>query len=569
LTPPPAGLLALKDPYDPQANAAYRLAGLHDLSLYHGRLYMYWGPTPVVTLYLPWRILPFGHMPEALAVVIYAFTGLVMSLLLLRFLVRRYLPGTPGWMRLAGVVALAFDNVAPFLLRRPTVYEVAIAAGSCFATAGLYFLFTGTLRERLSLTRLALGSLCMGLAVGARPPQLLAGATTLVLLVFLIRAGTLADRRERLRAAAALLGPIAVCGVLLLIYNRMRFDSFTEFGQKYQLAGDEISKKNMFDFAYIPPGLYFYLLAPVRWALSFPYAHLPPPPGYPGSIPAGYTGMEPTAGLLSNMPFLLMLGALPALARKGRAPRGLVAIVAGLTGLALAIAAFVSWTLWGATMRYEMDFASLLVIAALLIWFTLHGQVGARRWPRRLVTVLGAAAITYGVVVAAAISTAGYDGSLELEHPGTFRALSHFFSPLPTLATMISGHAGISAIQSDPGVALPHANYGTSDVSGASFAIGPAPSTVTVIAPRSEQITLRASLEPEPGLPSGARALVQASSHGSQASSALGAGTSRWRVKVRTGLNDISFRVSSAPALPPSLVPTSQVVLVRGITIEK
>src|SRR4051794_22715724 len=49
----PHGLLALSDPYDPVANRAFREGGLHDYSLYHGRIYAYWGVLPAVLLYLP------------------------------------------------------------------------------------------------------------------------------------------------------------------------------------------------------------------------------------------------------------------------------------------------------------------------------------------------------------------------------------------------------------------------------------------------------------------------------------------------------------------------------------
>ena len=51
---PPAGLLHLKNPYDPAQNAPYN-AAFHDLSLYHGHFYSQWGPTPVVTLFAPFR----------------------------------------------------------------------------------------------------------------------------------------------------------------------------------------------------------------------------------------------------------------------------------------------------------------------------------------------------------------------------------------------------------------------------------------------------------------------------------------------------------------------------------
>src|SRR5829696_3147634 len=44
LAPSPE-LLALPDPYDPRQNANYRL---HDVSLYNGRYYLYWGPLPAL-----------------------------------------------------------------------------------------------------------------------------------------------------------------------------------------------------------------------------------------------------------------------------------------------------------------------------------------------------------------------------------------------------------------------------------------------------------------------------------------------------------------------------------------
>ena len=45
-------LLALPDPYDATRNAAFRV---QDASLYRGRYFLYFGPTPVVTLFVPWK----------------------------------------------------------------------------------------------------------------------------------------------------------------------------------------------------------------------------------------------------------------------------------------------------------------------------------------------------------------------------------------------------------------------------------------------------------------------------------------------------------------------------------
>ena len=144
LVKPAPELLALKNPYDPAVNAPYRL---HDMSLYHGRYYMPWGPTPALTLFIPFRVLP-GDLPENLAVAIFSFGGLVFSTLLFKLLLRRFFPSNPPWFEFVGAAALAFGNAAPFILRRPAVYEVAITSGYCFMFAGLYFLCSAAIAER-------------------------------------------------------------------------------------------------------------------------------------------------------------------------------------------------------------------------------------------------------------------------------------------------------------------------------------------------------------------------------------------------------------------------------------
>jgi hypothetical protein len=565
LTQPDRGLLALKDPYDPAANANYRLAGAHDLSLYHGRFYLYWGPTPALTLFIPFRILHVGKLPAPLAAVIFAFAGLVLSLLLFGFLVRRYLPETPFWMRFAGVVALAVGNTAPFILRRPDIYEVAISAGYCFMFAGLYFLLTGALRDRPSLVRLAVASASFGLAIGARPPQLIVAFSTVAVLAYLIRAGKAPVRRDKLRLAAAVLGPLAIAGVLLLVYNYLRFDSFTEFGQRYQLAGVEVAKRKMFDLGYIVPGLYYFLISPVRWAIAFPYAHLAPPPFYPGNVPKQYDGVELVGGVLANMPILLVLAGLPfALRRSSGRARELLVVAAGFAAAAFLLVVLVSWTLWGATMRYEMDFSALLLLAALLTWFAIAARTRGRKAPRRVLAVVGSVAVLYGALVSTAIGFSGYFDSLRVAHPGTYRSLAHFFSPIPTLATAVVGHPVLSDILNDPnGYSLPRVNYGTTTVQGVSFAIGSSPATVSVTSPGGRNIVLQAELAPGADVPAGSKMLLTVRGSGSTVELPVTGGAARIRLHAGTGLNDYKFSavVSPAPAGAAHLIEVKRLTL--------
>ena len=103
---PPRDLLRLHDPYDPITNVQFRDTGLHDLSLYKGRLYAYFGPAPAILLYIPFRIFQVGALSPAIATLIFAALGFVFSIALFRQLVRWCCGTIPVWMQGVAVFTL-------------------------------------------------------------------------------------------------------------------------------------------------------------------------------------------------------------------------------------------------------------------------------------------------------------------------------------------------------------------------------------------------------------------------------------------------------------------------------
>lgn len=410
-------MLALPDPYDPAQNAPYRL---HDASLYQGRYYLYFGPTPVFLVHIPLRL--FGvHASDALAASLLAIAGFLFTLALARFLIARYRPSTSLATRCVVLLLLGLANVVPFLLRRPAVYEVAIAAGYCCLAAALHLTLTGALRERPSPARLAGGSLALGLAVGARPHLILA----LPLLAWAWHRAWRArggGRSTTLRLAAAVAAPLGACLVLLALYNLVRFGSLTEFGANYQLAGINTRTLDHFSLGRLVPGSYFYLLAPPTLDTVFPFAHLTPT--YPGTLPAAYV-IEPVAGCLATTPFLALAFAAPVLllvSRRGRwrEPMTLATLLL-VTGLLVLAAPMLGFD--AATMRYEVDFVPLLLLAVLLVWLWVEDALGRSRLASGLARSAGAVAATVAVLFALAFSITGYYDSLRAFHPGVYRAI--------------------------------------------------------------------------------------------------------------------------------------------------
>jgi hypothetical protein len=424
---PDPGLFELADPYEPTRNVRVRL---HDASLYRGHYYLYFGVVPAIVLLVPWRLAGLGDLPEPLAATLFATVGLVFWTLLLRALIRRHLPDTPRWARLVGVVTLGLASVVPFALRGASVYEVALTAGYLFLGAAAW-LFTTADTSRpseegrtpgLSLRRVALGSLCLGLAVGCRPNQVL----LLPLVPLLALPAWRACLARRGRALLALALPAGLVILLLGAYNKARFDSWFELGMRYQLG--RVRPVPWFEASAVPPVVWFQFLAPPRLSFDFPFVL--PMTRYPGQIPEGFFAEPYIVGLLSHAPFVLVLFAAPWVLRRTRAPDAstLRARVGVLVAAGLVSPLVTAFVFAAAAMRYQIDFASFLVIAALVVWALVVRQ--AAGWRRRGLAALGLAACAGSWLLAVTLSLSGGYDELHRWNPELWTRLERACEPI-------------------------------------------------------------------------------------------------------------------------------------------
>jgi hypothetical protein len=529
---PAPELLALPDPYDPVANAPYRL---HDASLYKGRYYLYFGPVPVLLAFLPWSLLPLrGDLPGNLAAALFGLLGLTFNLLFLRFAIRRWLPETPTWMAATGAVGLTMANIVPFALRRPAFYEQAITAGYFLTSAAAWLLLSGLFGERRSLRRIGLASLCLGLAVGCRPNLGLLSAALVVVAIVLWREGL-----PRRRLLAVVFGPIALCAVALMAYNVARFGSPTEFGQAYQLAGADVRLKDAYSLAYLTPGLFYYLLAPARHDINFPFFHILPPPSYPGTLPVGYDGVEPTGGVLTNVPITLL--ALVALAvpwhRRIGLPRELGRFLAVGVALMLVLVVFVSILFWGTTERYEVDFAWMLALTGVLVWLALANTLRSAPGARRTVQVAGVALIGWSAAFSIATSLTGYYDSLKSTSPATYRQLADLASPLQTAASSLAGKPLMLEVNNATVEGRGPGERYLSSVTFSKPGSLPGPAEVVLVSPSSRTVTLLGGYaETIPGT----RLRVSGGAGPPQLVTATG-GALQIRMRFKRGLNTLRF----------------------------
>jgi hypothetical protein len=404
--PVPPGLNGLRDPYDPKANAPFRAAGYQDLVFHGGKLYIYWGPTPALTLFWPSRALGIGRFPQVYAVALFAALAFLCAAGLLLVLARRLVPGTPLWMQAVGILVLGMGSVWPWLIRRPDVYEVSIAAGCAFMFAGFLLLALGGLGARARPVLLGLGALCIGLAAGSRASFGAAAIAPLALLLWRRRRDAY---RRWIRLVAWTAVPLIACGVALMVYNQRRFGSPLDFGHEYLLVSPDDAVKGP-SLANVPTGLWFYLFGELHLFPAFPFFHIEPPASAPFHIPATWAVRDRSAGLVTLQPFLLALGGLGWLWSRLR-PAAVVAVV--LAGLGALLLVFDAYYINGITQRYEADFAPLMLCAALLCWYGLRAALPAGL-VRMTATWVGAALALFGAAAGLLLSMSGPDATLPL-----------------------------------------------------------------------------------------------------------------------------------------------------------
>jgi hypothetical protein len=383
---PDPRLLALADPYDPRANAPYRV---HDLSLFHGKYYLYFGATPVLVLFWPVVAATGWYPTEPCAVDVFCLVGIAAGLALLAAIRRRHFPETPLWLLALAGSCLAFGSSLPLQIGQASFYQVPIACAAALNLLMWGAVYLAWHSRRHPAAWMAAASLLFGLMVGARPNYLLGGVALVVACVGMTRPGrpTPADRCPGfgLQLFLAALLPATACGLGIALYNGLRFGSISEFGVRYQLSGwNSPQLPALFDWGRMQANGADYLLRPGIWLRHFPF--FVPVAGLP-------------YGFLRYVPWCwLALAAFLTGGRKepgGRAERmGLVTAI----GTGMAANFFLLLLFIGANDRYMADFTPTWLLLAGLGAFTLAEAISRRPWLRRLVAIMLVAAAALSVL---------------------------------------------------------------------------------------------------------------------------------------------------------------------------
>lgn len=229
-------LLALDNPYDPEARKAAGVSFHWDHAFYKGRYYMYFGVVPVFLLFLPYRLVTGDSLTTYHATQVFVLLLICGIFALFYKLSKLFFKNLS--LALYLTMSAAFCAVSVwYSVSAPALYCTAISAAICMEVWSIFFFIQavyGSHTEKRRILFAFFGSLFGALSFGCRPPIALANLLVLPLLAEYIKKRKLTPKLIGQLALAAL--PYLVVGLLLMTYNYVRFDNPFEFGQSYQLT---------------------------------------------------------------------------------------------------------------------------------------------------------------------------------------------------------------------------------------------------------------------------------------------------------------------------------------------
>lgn len=262
-------LLQAENPYDYTYRAANMVEASWDTAYYNGKYYCYFGVTPVLLLYLPYRLICGMDLNNVVAAFVFSVITWLGATWFCWECIRRYFKNSPFWYWLIASMLLGGNVQLIYLYQRPDMYDIPILAGNALAFIGLASWIHG-LNNSNKKRWFVLGSLSIALISGCRPHMvILAFLAIPIFYELLIRSG-----EQRLqnweKYGLYILTPFFVVACYIMHYNYARFGSILEFGAKYNLTTSDMTRTGFY-IDRLGSGLFSYLIQLPSLLSVFPY----------------------------------------------------------------------------------------------------------------------------------------------------------------------------------------------------------------------------------------------------------------------------------------------------------
>ena len=417
---PDEELLALENPYDPTQRLSSGAQTMFDYALYEGRYYVYFGLTPVLVFYAPFRLLT-GAIPSYnTAGAFFALLTVLAAFLCFWEAVRRFIRRPSLLLTCICAAAVSLGSHLLMLEASADRYHMSVACGQAFFFLTLWAAMTAC-RQKPRVRRtcmFVLAALFSVLLVGARATAALTAAGWLLPLFIWVLLNKKSPVRRRAIDALSFLIPLILGAAAVMIYNSARFGSVFEFGQTWQLTLEDIHY-NHISLSDLGAAVWAYFFDGLHLTSTFPYIN-------PGSGFINRSGnwlyAVANAGALT-VPVtwgLLFVFALPEKARHGKLAVYLC------TAVMTVFVALSSYCVAGVALRYVCDILPALCLIGALVLTEIASPDAIEE--RGHTTGITAFLVCLTVAVALAFAFSNYRNYIGMYAPAKYLQLFSLFT---------------------------------------------------------------------------------------------------------------------------------------------
>lgn len=247
-------LLIDDNPYD-TSDRPYTF--LWDASFYKGKYYCYFGIWPIITLFIPYKIITNNYLTSPLACLFYTILSIIGTYLIYKSIIKKYFKDINLITYIISFIFIIFGTRLFWCIHRPAFYEVVSLAAYTNIIFGLYL----TLFKNKKISNF-IGYTLLASAVLCRPTSLICSLLIIPKLIHKIK-----NKQFKLIDFIILAIPYTIIGLFTMYINYIRFDSIFEFGVSYQLTTNNLYNKG-FSLTNAIYGTFNYLFGKTSLVLS-------------------------------------------------------------------------------------------------------------------------------------------------------------------------------------------------------------------------------------------------------------------------------------------------------------
>lgn len=288
-------LAQLKNPYDPSERMASGVKMTLDRPYYKGNYYVYFGVAPLIMVYAPIYALT-GMVPSpSLSSYILSVIAVLAILWAYRSLVRAFVPQVNLLLYLAvQLSALSATNIwlihvglsfyfLPYLTAMIWLSVYVASIYSLFKPANENYKGINNSKAKIRAMLLIAG-ISVPMLVCSRPLVLFLSISLSIPALVLLVKENYTDRINKIGQGlnirfAELVKDVSFAFILVVIgallvayYNYARFESISEFGQSYQLTGDDVTAKSLvWGWAHLRNAIYYFFFEQLNYVKEFPF----------------------------------------------------------------------------------------------------------------------------------------------------------------------------------------------------------------------------------------------------------------------------------------------------------